>query len=1038
MVSSTNTNISSPDDPPNVDKDPVATEKQGGDQAAIIMDLSEKLQTLKIKRIEDKTKLKEMEKLKIQNQQLIEFKRQILESQAELQKQLTQAKRDAEDAVQEKLRHADEMKDLAETAEIATLDKEMAEEKYEQISKEFESLKEKLEEVTVDFELLKNEVELKGGEDVANSYEVKKLQQQNSRYNEAIMKLRDLSAADKLEIAKLNKKGDEMHKEILKLMEFKTKNEERVKTLEENVCELKEQLDDALGSQEMVEILTEKNLELEEKVKNLQEEIDDLEKITEINEQLQEGARESELELREELDLARNKISLLTKKLADTQEVIANYESTVHKFRDLVKSLREENENLNRDYNITKAKTHEQKVENIEFKMRFAESKAFAQTVEGDLRLLEIDQYRKQIELLLKFLPRSFFVDGADNDAVQVILLVHRMIEKCAIIVHQLSDKFATVEQDVFKQVDRESVIRKTSELFRQQEFSSRLTFLLNSIQTILNQYIDALKSCPVDVYLKIASLYSEVKVHEKVIDNFIELLKKDQLDETVTLDSVEKVVNYFLSLYNVHLADIRISDCRQLLSHFVIIMKSGLDSLFINLLMIEKSIDDGLRSEESITIIHTYSSDIQEFCKKIRRHLSADVSNLDLSSILENEVWDCICQMIKVVSATNIIKQTLLDSALSRSIEELYFFKSLPEVDALITQTGGFKFLAASLNAIMGVCSQLSTGLQQGDFDGEVKRVDEPLRKTDNENPLEIRAKTMIDQSEKLVEYKSRLEAKENEISELKKALKLKISESSEMQIRKDIAEKKLLSSNKSSEERISKLQIEIEELQEIIKKKEREYEETLNHFQADIDSLQTEKIELKEKVKVLSKRNLFEGLTKTTTSPSSSARFEISSSAISALETSYMQQLCALRNASRIVKEENINLKSRIEEKHLKVDNMRFVRKLEHIKPIWLNRLDERGLLQLLDDDREFTCHREKLTSLLSKQENLIKETETFKNNLRMRLIRQKVFTSDRPFRDQLIEDRIERKKALTSFEEISQKFVDFNAYKKSISLF
>lgn len=98
---------------------------------AEIKDLNEKLETIKIKRSEDQTKLKEAEKAKIQVQQLLEYKSKIAEVQADLQRQITMAKKEAKDAIDAKEQHAEEMSDLAEAMEIATLDKEMAEEKSE-------------------------------------------------------------------------------------------------------------------------------------------------------------------------------------------------------------------------------------------------------------------------------------------------------------------------------------------------------------------------------------------------------------------------------------------------------------------------------------------------------------------------------------------------------------------------------------------------------------------------------------------------------------------------------------------------------------------------------------------------------------------------------------------------------------------------------------------------------------------------------------------------------------------------------------------
>lgn len=68
------------------------------------------------------------------------------------------------------------------------------------------------------------------------------------------------------------------------------------------------QVDAALGAEEMVEMLTDRNLNLEEKVAELLETVADLEAINDTNDQLQENARELELELREELDMANSRI----------------------------------------------------------------------------------------------------------------------------------------------------------------------------------------------------------------------------------------------------------------------------------------------------------------------------------------------------------------------------------------------------------------------------------------------------------------------------------------------------------------------------------------------------------------------------------------------------------------------------------------------------------------------------------------------------------------------------------------------------------
>lgn len=58
----------------------------------------------------------------------------------------------------------EEMSDTADAIEMATLDKEMAEERAESLQLEVDSMKEKVDELTMDLEILKHEIEEKGTE----------------------------------------------------------------------------------------------------------------------------------------------------------------------------------------------------------------------------------------------------------------------------------------------------------------------------------------------------------------------------------------------------------------------------------------------------------------------------------------------------------------------------------------------------------------------------------------------------------------------------------------------------------------------------------------------------------------------------------------------------------------------------------------------------------------------------------------------------------------------------------------------------------
>nr|XP_033934391.1 dynactin subunit 1-like [Pseudochaenichthys georgianus] len=240
--------------------------------------LEEKLETLKMKRTEDKAKLKELQKHEIQLEQLQEWKNKMQEQQAGPQKQLKEAKKVHRTIKHRKDHYMEEVSDTADAIEMATLDKEMAEERSESLQVEVDTLKEKVEELSM--EILRHETSEKGLDSLSGgaawSYRVKQLEEQNSRLKEALVRMRDLSTSEKQEHLKLQKQMEKKNTELETLRTQKEKLQEDVKQAEATVDELKEQVDAALGSEEMVETLTERNLDLEKKVRELRETVTDL------------------------------------------------------------------------------------------------------------------------------------------------------------------------------------------------------------------------------------------------------------------------------------------------------------------------------------------------------------------------------------------------------------------------------------------------------------------------------------------------------------------------------------------------------------------------------------------------------------------------------------------------------------------------------------------------------------------------------------------------------------------------------------------
>ena len=58
-----------------------------------------------------------------------------------------------------------------------------------------------------------------------------------------------------------------------------------------------------------------------------------------MNDELQENGRETELELREQVDLATTKVREAEKRVEAAQETVADYQQTIQKYRELTAQL---------------------------------------------------------------------------------------------------------------------------------------------------------------------------------------------------------------------------------------------------------------------------------------------------------------------------------------------------------------------------------------------------------------------------------------------------------------------------------------------------------------------------------------------------------------------------------------------------------------------------------------------------------------------------------------------------------------------------
>ncbi|KAG4072115.1 hypothetical protein HA402_015614 [Bradysia odoriphaga] len=522
-----------------------------------------------------------------------------MDAQSQLQRELQRSRQETKDAIDARDQYVDEMSELAENMELITLDKEMAEEKSDTLQLELEASRERCEELQLDLDILKAEMQNKSGNVVAGSvtgsegitsYEYKQLEQQNTRLRDTLVRLRDLSAHEKHEIQKIAKELETKKSEVIELQRTKKKLSAKIDELKAQVVDLQEQVDAALGAEEMVEQLGEKKMELEDKVKLLEEEVAELEALEEVHEQLVESNHELELDLREELDMTLAAKRDVIRELDPAMETVLDHDQTIVKFRELVQKLNNQYAEL-RDRAATNEPVKQNAIaEAIDFKQVFAESKAYTRAIDLQLRQIELKQSNEHVRLLTAFVPETFLARGSDNDAVLVILLVSWIVFKVGIIVGQAKERFQTVDI-----IDRNAVVQG------------------HAVQETL---------------LKAGASLPEMIAQEKVIDGVVELLKANQLDENSSTDNLEKCVTFFNAMYSVLLANDNLTNEVQLVRDYTASITACCDALATDSASMQALLQSGDEAGESgqlLQYVIDSSSTMKQQLKLIKRRLPQD-----------------------------------------------------------------------------------------------------------------------------------------------------------------------------------------------------------------------------------------------------------------------------------------------------------------------------------------------------------------------------------------------------------------------------
>lgn len=533
-----------------------------------IEDLEAKLRVLERKRLEDRDKIKLLDKVQTERDKFESIIQKLQQKYAPLQQEvndLRKANREAE----ERFNSIEGVQAEYESAmELATLDREMAEETAEVLKVEVEALREKTEELELEVEILREEnSEYTKGmspEEKASTSWVQ-LERNNERLRDALIRLRDLTQAQEEELKDQIKSLEEDVQELTTLKEEHESAQGKLVQTEALVEDLRQQLDTALGAEDMIEDLTERNMSQAEQIEELKAIIDDLENLKEVNDELEINHVQNEKEMQEDLDFKDSVIAEQARRAAQQEEALEDMEYTLSRFRELVTNLQGDLQDMKASQAVTegeseKLNSRSRAMEDLTMKLQISAEKAQAKTIDLELRRLEAQEAEQHLEIIKLFLPDTY---QSDRNSVLALLRFKRLAFK-ANLLHQF----------IQERVKGQAHSGHEDDVFFGCDAMDKLTW----VSAMCDRFVNSISHCTLEQFAKYEGALFELEPVERALNQWIDGLKRDELKEKQCATELQRTIALMTHLGEVHISD----DLESFADHVymkAVLMQSHLES---------------------------------------------------------------------------------------------------------------------------------------------------------------------------------------------------------------------------------------------------------------------------------------------------------------------------------------------------------------------------------------------------------------------------------------------------------------------------
>ncbi|OCH92962.1 dynactin [Obba rivulosa] len=870
-----------------------------------LQELRAKVRVLEAKRADDARHVRELETRLADAESFVALRPKL---QAKLQAQQTEliaARRELADAQQLASLAENRIVDAQEQLEMAMLDKEMAEERAEAAEADLEEVNERLAVLEVEMQVLKEGGgEEQGGEDtVKQALAYIQLEKQNERLKEALIRLRDISQETDQE---QRRRIAEMEKDVTTLDELQSQYDTTLVKLtnaEIQIEELKMQIDDALGAEDLLVQLTERNLMLSEKIEEMRITIEDLEALKELSDELEENHVEAEKALQDDLDAKDVQLREQVRKLEAFEEACRDLENTILQFRELVLSLQAELDALRAEtqtaqHESATAASQTAAMMSLNLKLQSSASKNQARHIDLEVKKIEAREARELLNIIQPYLPQIYV--ESDMDATNCYMFFQRLAQKVDLIntvvaqMHNLPESLNGPVSDVLVGVC---------------EMRGRLS----SLATTCKRFAAILRKCDVEFFLNVGRIFPEIAPMEKRIDMHIELLRREEFRELECVSDAAKMQSQFDHLSETYFSGFEYDLGERELGH-ALSFDHDLEMFAASVGLMKTSVA-AIMKDEGVQLDMGDLNPEEEFFNPLQRLLDqcrgAKVLSKKLTKRLEDLAQDSAAlkaHLVPQLQALTNISPELVNFGFSLAQRVMPYLSDVRSAKSSFQLSTILSFVREIAAATVGKDRKddLSSWESVSEFFAQVIQEANKLLplSLEGENIVkisgtapwigrieEIKAATAIN-----IEAERKVAQLNDELQALVRSLKIKDQNIQEAGVKIELMERRMETVKKQADT-IADLESELTKA----RKQERAYEEAMEQLQADLDALEQDNAKLKTVANNLEKHA-------PGGQPAEPENVQVESN----LETSYLlEQIDALRGTVRFLRTENSYLK-------------------------------------------------------------------------------------------------------------------------------